>query len=78
MCAIYGGNWSWERKAVVVKIGDRRVAASMNGMPHGNSDITGNNFPGHFCLHFLGSALHKTGSPDPNHQAMVLKAAGAN
>jgi peptidoglycan hydrolase-like protein with peptidoglycan-binding domain len=35
---IYGGGWSWERRAVVVAIGDRRIAASMTGMPHAGRD----------------------------------------
>ncbi|MHB8171972.1 MAG: hypothetical protein ACYDG6_10605 [Thermincolia bacterium] len=32
---IYGGNWSWKRRAVVVHLGGRKVAASLSGMPHG-------------------------------------------
>jgi peptidoglycan hydrolase-like protein with peptidoglycan-binding domain len=35
---IYGGVWSWERRAVVVTVGDRRIAASMTGMPHAGRD----------------------------------------
>jgi hypothetical protein len=74
---IYGGEWSWARRAVIVQIGQRSIAGSINGMPHGQADITGNNFPGHFCLHFMGSAIHRTGEPDPEHQDMVLEAAGS-
>lgn len=37
---IYGGEWSWERRAVIVTIGTQRIAASMTGMPHaGREDI---------------------------------------
>lgn len=77
------GNWSWDRRAILVKIGSRSIAASMNGMPHGDKYVKNNNFPGHFCIHFLGSKTHgssytKSGVPkvDPAHQAMVRKAAG--
>jgi len=83
MKELYGGQWSWSRRAIVLEVGGRRLAASMNGMPHGRSATKGNNFPGHFCIHFLGSRTHgseytKSGVPkvDPAHQAMVHKAAG--
>lgn len=73
---IYGGHWSWRRRAVVVIVGGRRIAASANGMPHGGQKILDNGFEGHFCLHFTGSRLHVTGSPDRGHQLAVQKAAG--
>ncbi|MDD4493914.1 MAG: peptidoglycan-binding protein [Eubacteriales bacterium] len=34
MLLIYGGEWSWERRAVVVTVNGSVFAASMNGMPH--------------------------------------------
>jgi hypothetical protein len=76
MKRIYGGKWSWKRRAVIVEIGTRRIAGSMNGMPHGAGQIKGNNFNGHFCLHFLGSKTHVSGGQDLAHQMMVWKAAG--
>lgn len=76
MKKIYGGKWSWDRKAVVVTIAGRRIAGSINGMPHGNASITTNQFPGHFCIHFLDSGTHSTGKPDKLHQQAVLAAAG--
>ncbi len=72
---IYGGHWSWTRHAVVVELGGRYIAGSMNGMPHGHQAIYNNDFPGQFCIHFLGSRLHKNRRVDAEHQAMVLKAA---
>lgn len=74
---IFGGRWSWKRRAVVVMVAGMRVAASMNGMPHGRGAIPDNEFDGHFCLHFAGSRLHRTGEPDRGHQLMVRKAAGS-
>jgi len=73
---IYGGGFSWRREAILVEIGGRRIAASMNGMPHGGEFIQDNNFQGHFCIHFYGSFLHETGRRDAEHQAMVRYAAG--
>ncbi len=72
----YGGEWSWERRPIVVQIGARQIAASMNGMPHGGESVKGNGFPGHFCIHFAGSRLHANGKVDPEHQACVQEAAG--
>lgn len=75
---IYGGSWSWARRAVVVDFGEnRKVAGSMNGMPHGWGDLEQNEFVGHFCIHFKDSRVHTTWRQDPGHQLMVLKSSGA-
>lgn len=76
MKTIYNGKWSWKRRAILVKIGDRQIAASMNGMPHGAGAIKGNDFPGHFCIHFEGSTTHKMRKQDPGHLLMIRKASG--
>lgn len=76
MRQIYGEGWSWRRKAIFVTAGGKRLAASMNGMPHGGDGIPGNDFSGHFCVHFLNSSTHRSETPDLIHQLMVHKAAG--
>jgi len=76
MKEIYGGAWSWDRRAIIVSKDRTRIAASMNGMPHGGDGIPGNGFKGHFCVHFLGSSSHRSDTPDPAHQLMVYQAAG--
>ncbi|MDF2669631.1 MAG: hypothetical protein K0R67_1937 [Paenibacillus sp.] len=77
MKQIYGGNWSWKRRAIIVGTDDgERLAASMHGMPHGGDGIPGNGFSGHFCIHFLDSTTHKTDETDLAHQLMAHKAAG--
>lgn len=76
MFAVFGGKWSWERRAVIVEVGEHRIAASLNGQPHGRYSLRNNNFFGHFCVHFYQSRLHKNGKLDPTHQQMILKAAG--
>ena len=35
MKKIYGGKWSWKRRAIIVIHDDQWIAASMHGMPHG-------------------------------------------
>lgn len=73
---IFGGTWTWERRPVLAVIGDRTLAASINGMPHGAGRIRDNNFPGHFCLYFLASRTHISGRIDRDHLLAVLRAAG--
>lgn len=70
------GVWTWRRRAMVVELEGRQVAASLNGMPHGGGRIPGNAFDGHACLHFTGSLTHGTRRTDPAHRLMVRKAAG--
>jgi len=76
MLRAYGGSWSWTRHAIIVEVDGRRLAASQNGMPHGGQSIYNNNFPGHFCIHFLNSRTHGTNRVDEAHQAAARKAAG--
>ncbi len=73
---IYGGSWSWDRRAVIVHIDNRLIAGSINGMPHGGQKIYDNGFDGHFCLHFNNSRLHKNYQQDPEHQSNISRVAG--
>ncbi len=38
MKQIYNGKWSWERRAVIVTIGETKIAGCMTGYPHAGSD----------------------------------------
>lgn len=71
---IYGGSWSWKRRAILVKYDGHVYAASMNGMPHGTTTIDNNGFDGHFCIHFYGSKTHGTKKVDATHQNCVATA----
>ncbi len=75
MKEIYEGKWSWRRRAILIMLDDQWFAASMHGMPHGAGSLN-NGFPGHFCVHFLGSTTHKTDKMDLSHKLMIYKAAG--
>jgi len=35
---LFGGQWSWERRAVIVDVDGRKMAASLAGMPHAGLD----------------------------------------
>ncbi len=77
MKAIYGGSWSWRRRPILVLYNGHVYAASMNGMPHGTATIGGNNFDGHFCIHFKNSKTHETKRVDSEHQNAVDRATKA-
>lgn len=74
---IYGGEWSWDRRAVWVVVGDRVIAGSINGMPHDGYRIADNDFEGHICIHLLNSRVHATDTACPMHQAAVQQAYNA-
>ncbi len=73
MKSLYG-TWSWTRRPILVQYNGHVYAASMNGMPHGTTTIRNNGFPGHFCIHFLGSMTHGSKKVDPTHQQCVKTA----
>ncbi len=70
----FGGHWSWNRRAIWVTVGGKTYAASQHGMPHMVDPVKGNDFPGHFCVHFLHSKVHQTGRECPRHQYCVQQA----
>ena len=75
MLKAYGGKWAWTRRAIWVTVNGKVYAASMNGMPHGESDsMPDNDFDGCFCIHFLNSRTHAGNRLDAAHQAAVKKA----
>ena len=78
MKAAVGGKWTWERRPIWVTVNGTRYAASMNCMPHGDGAITGNNYPGHHCIHFLNSMTHAGPNLDEEHQLCVSIAASAD
>ena len=53
-----GGTWAWDPRPVLITIGGRTIAASINGMPHAGSTISGNKMNGHLCLHFGGTVTN--------------------
>ena len=63
---------------MLITIGAVQVVCSTYAQPHGQQNITDNNFNGQFCVHFLDSTIHSGdgGSvPDSqNHQAIIKEA----
>ena len=56
--AAFGGKWGWTPRPVWVVFDGRVFAASISGMPHSGSQISGNGMNGHICMHFRGSKTH--------------------
>ncbi|MGN0776166.1 MAG: peptidoglycan-binding protein [Candidatus Ventricola sp.] len=84
LCGLYGvtnasqleSQNKWQRRAVVVTNSDGyQFVGSIYSIPHGKNTISGNNFDGQFCLHFLGSTIHAgdggSVSAADNHQAKI-------
>lgn len=76
--SIYGGSFSWNRRAILIKYNGHIYAASMNGMPHGTTTISKNDYDGHFCIHFKNSKTHETDKVDDDHQSAVNAASKAS
>ena len=75
---IYGGVYSWDFRPILIRFEGHVYAASMNGKPHAKSDMEGNGFDGHFCIHFKNSWLHEEWMVSDKHQVMIQKAAQAS
>ncbi|HPY93997.1 MAG TPA: peptidoglycan-binding protein [Clostridia bacterium] len=75
---IAGGAYSWARRAILVRYNGKVYAASMNTMPHEQDTIKGNNYNGHFCIHFYNSKTHGTDRKDAAHQNAVARAMKAD
>jgi hypothetical protein len=66
------GEWSWTPRAIWVTLNDGRTfAASANSVPHGTFSNNYNDFPGHFCIHFLNSTAHGSNRVNPRHQSQI-------
>jgi len=76
MKEIWGGSYSWTPRAVIIEVDGRRLAAAMHSMPHGDQAVSGNNYEGHFCIHFLNSQRHSDGQVQESMQQQIRIAAG--
>lgn len=77
MKSVWGGNFSWVTRPVIVEYKGRRIAGSATSMPHSNYDyIPDNGVWGHMDIHFKNSVRHKDNQITPEHQEAVKVAAG--
>ncbi|OEF98756.1 hypothetical protein BHF68_00645 [Desulfuribacillus alkaliarsenatis] len=76
MLQVWGGQWSWQTRPILIEIDGHRLAASASAMPHDIQFITDNNFNGHYDIYFGNSTRHVDGRADLNHERNVRFAAG--
>ena len=82
LCQIYNrasaANLPYTRRGMVLTVNNMQFVCSIYPEGHGQEDITNNNYPGQFCIHFNGSTNNTTGngsvSESENHQAIIKKA----
>ncbi len=72
----FGGEFTWEKRPVLVTVGDKTYAASLLGHTGGEDTIADNDMTGHACLYFSGSVSGVMGFVDKEHARNVLVAAG--
>jgi len=68
------GYFSWKCHPMILIVGDRYIACSINTMPHGRQTIKKNDFEGHFCIHLVNSKTHGTKKVNKEHQKCIDKA----
>ena len=72
----FGGTFNYSKRPVVIQLSGRMIAASLQGYPHGDDQVSANEMAGHVCLFFDGSLSHVANLQDVEHQAQVYAAAG--
>ena len=72
----WGGAYSWSVHPIIVEVDGKKIAAATYSMPHDIEYLLDNNFPGHFCIHFLNSTRHKDNLVDPIMQEQIKTSAG--
>lgn len=73
---VWGGNYSWKTRPVLVMVDGRKIAASASSMPHNIQYINDNGVTGHMDIHFANSTRHKDGEIDYDHQDNIKISAG--
>ena len=82
LCKIYGVSSAdqiasknlWQRRPMLVTIGNRTFACSLYGIPHNYPEgdtISTNNFKGQLCIHFTNSKTHTSNKVDTYHTEAI-------
>lgn len=73
---VFGDEFNYSKRPVIIALDGQTIAASLQGEPHGVDTVAANNMAGHCCLYFEGSTSHVGSLPDMEHINTVFKAAG--
>lgn len=82
LCKTYGvssadkieSNNLWQRRPLLVTIGNRTFACSLYGIPHNYPEgdtISTNNYKGQLCIHFTNSKTHASNKVDTYHTEAI-------
>ena len=78
MCDIYGvpvaTDIGYHARPMMITLGNYQIVCSIYGEAHGSQDITNNNFPGQFCLHFTNSKTHGGNETLQRHKDAIAEA----
>ncbi len=72
----FGGEYTWEKRPMIIEIDGILYACSVMGSPNSNDQIEGNGMPGAVDMYFHASASDIGGIGDAEHSSFVLQAAG--
>ena len=73
---VFGREFNYSKRPVLIHVGGTLIAASLQGEPHGEDIVAHNGMSGHACLYFEGSLSHVGSLPDTEHLKQVYIAAG--
>ncbi len=73
----FGGEFNYSKRPMLIDIGGRIIACSLQGEPHGDDTVSQNDMDGHACLFFYESRSHVAALPDVEHNANVNVASGS-
>lgn len=74
---ICGEDYNYLKRAIVININDKYIAASIQCYPHGTDGVSENGVEGHVCVFFSGSLSHVGMLTDVEHIENIHIASGS-
>lgn len=71
----FGGDYTWEKRPMLIVINGEKIASSMFGYPNNDGDKTGCGATGSFCLYFLNSKSDFGGGLADDEHAQIIQSA---
>ncbi len=71
---VFGGEPNWSKRPVVVHLDGQDVAASLQGMYHGEESVDASGLDGYCCLYFTSSTAHFHSLVDVEHRSNIQDA----
>ncbi len=73
---VFGEEFNYSKRPMLLIMGEKKIACSLQGAPHGTDTVSSNDMSGHACLYFSGSKSHVGMLADIEHNNYILTAAG--